>query len=187
MNRLLTMTLLIVTALAGCTAPKAAPKISPPTEVKSAAVEPRDDVGWEDLLPNARRPAQGVLSGGQPTVEQLEAAGRAGFKTVINLRAAGEPGTRESEVEAAGMHYVELPIAGTEAISEANARALAAALEEAEHPVLLHCGSGNRVGALLALKAFHVDGMSAEEALQYGLDSGLTRLEPVVRKALGLD
>ena len=51
-------------------------------------------------------------------------------------------------------------------------------------PVLLHCGSGNRVGALLALAAFHVDGRPADAALQYGLDSGLTRLEPVVRDHL---
>ncbi len=156
--------------------------VDPPAIVE----EGQSEVNWDDLLPNAKRPAPGVLSGGQPSLEQLEAAGRAGFKTVINLRAPGESGTREPEVTAAGMHYVALPIAGADAISEENARALAAALEEAEQPILLHCGSGNRVGALLALKAFHVDGKSAEEALQYGIESGVTGIEPVVRKALGL-
>ena len=52
--------------------------------------------------------------------------------------------------------------------------------------MLLHCGSGNRVGALLALKAFWLDGGSAEEALEVGLAGGVTRLEPTVRELLGL-
>ncbi len=143
-------------------------------------------VEWTELLPNARRPLDGVVSGGQPTAGQLAQAAAAGYRTVINLRTPGERGADDepTQVERLGMEYVALPIDGADGITETNARELARLLEEAERPILLHCGSGNRVGALLALSSYHVDGKPAEEALQYGLESGLTRLEPVVREHL---
>ncbi len=144
------------------------------------------EAGWSELVRNGRVPLDGVLTGGQPTDEQLVALRSAGFTTVINLRQPGERGTQgEAErVAELGMRYVAIPVAGAEGLTEDNARALAAALEEAERPVLVHCGSGNRVGALLALKAFWVDGAGADEALAAGTAAGLTRLESDVRRIL---
>lgn len=136
------------------------------------------------LLPNAKQPEEGLLLGGQPTVEQLEQAREAGFKTVINMRGLDEPGVAKDEVEALGMTYVAIPVAGQAGISEENAQALATALEEAEGPVIVHCGSGNRVGAIFAAKAYFLDGMTADEAVAVGLEYGMTRLEPVVRAML---
>ncbi|MEM7050141.1 MAG: sulfur transferase domain-containing protein [Acidobacteriota bacterium] len=145
-----------------------------------------ESVDWQGLVPNARQPADGVVSGGQPTADQLAAAQEAGFQTVINLRTEGEPGARQAEVEAFGLSYVELPIAGAAGLTRDNVEALAEILEEVQKPALLHCGSGNRIGALFALKAFWLDGEAPEAALEKGLDSGLTRLEPKVRELLGL-
>ena len=51
---------------------------------------------------------------------------------------------------------------------------------------VLYCGSGNRVGALIALRAHLIEGIGAEEALALGKEAGLTRLEPKVREALSL-
>ena len=140
--------------------------------------------GWDELLPNPQRPESGILSGGQPSAEQLAAARDLGFRTVINLRAEGEPGTRAPEVEALGMSYVELPIRGAAGLTEENARAFADVLATAERPAIVHCGSGNRVGGLFALKAYYVDGLGAEEALRLGQESGLTRLAGAVRSHL---
>ena len=81
------------------------------------------------------------------------------------------------------MHYVALPIESKDAISFENARKLDALLEEYPGPVLVHCGSGNRVGALLALRA-SLDGADDESALATGLDGGLTGLEEVVKERL---
>lgn len=117
---------------------------------------------------------------------QLEAARDAGYETVINLRLETEPGAKREEVEGLGMGYVALPIAGKEGLTRENAQELAWALGEATSPVLLHCGSSNRVGALLALKAFYIDGMEPRDALELGLESGLKSLEPEVRQQLGL-
>jgi uncharacterized protein (TIGR01244 family) len=139
-----------------------------------------------DLLPNGVLQENGILTGGQPTLNQLQAIRKAGFRTVIDLRLAKEGGTGRSDIEAAGMAYAALPTAGAAGMTEANARALADLLEQSEHPVVVHCKSGNRVGGLLALKAFYVDGASPQEALRIGLDAGMTRTEPAVRKVLGL-
>jgi len=141
-----------------------------------------------DIL-NAKTPFEGVLTGGQVTEEALAAAAAAGYRTVVNLRILEEEGAWDETalVEGLGMRFVHLPMAGAAGLTEDNARALAAVLDEPEnYPVLIHCGSGNRVGALLALKAFVLDGEDAETALQIGHSAGLTRLEPAVRERLGV-
>lgn len=138
---------------------------------------------------NARTPLPGVLSGGQVTQEQLAEAAAAGYRTVVSLRMPEElqEWDEPSTVEGLGMRFVSLPIAGAEGITPENAKKLAALLDEKElRPMVLHCGSGNRIGALFALIAFDLEGKDAESALQVGKDAGLTRLEPVVREKLGL-
>lgn len=137
-----------------------------------------------ELLPNAVSPEEGVLAGGQPSLEQLAALREAGYATVINLRTEAEGGTERGDVEALGMSYATLPISGAEGLSSENALAFAAIFDAAERPVVVHCASGNRVGALFALKAFYADGASPEEALTIGLDAGMTRLEAPVREHL---
>lgn len=151
-----------------------------------AAAEPEELLADEEIVPNAKRPEPDILAGGQPTAEALAAAQSAGFKTVVNIRGEGEPGTGREEVEALGMTYVTLPIAGAGDLDAENARAFAELLANAERPVIVHCGSGNRVGGLFALKAHYVDGYEAQEALDIGLAAGLTSLEAAVRSELGL-
>lgn len=137
---------------------------------------------------NAKTPQEGVISGGQPTEDEFRHAAKLGYQTVVNLRTDGEeiPFDEPALVEQLGMKYVHLPIAGAEGITSENAAALAEILGNAERPVLLHCGSGNRVGALFALDAHDRLGQDAETALQTGLDGGMTGLEPAVREKLGL-
>lgn len=131
------------------------------------------------------RPVDGLKSAGQPDQRALQIFKEAGYAAVIDLRGPDEERGID-EVAAAGelgLDYISLPIVGPEAISYDNARKLDALLEQYDEPVLVHCGSGNRVGALLALRR-SLDGASDGEALQYGKDAGLSRLEPVVRERL---
>ena len=141
-------------------------------------------------VPGARVPIPGVLSGGQPTQDQIASAGSAGYKTVINLRPDTEPGFEweVAAVKAAGMAYVSIPVAGAAGLTKENVTLLDAALKDAvaKGPVLLHCGSGNRIGALLALRAAWLEGKEPVAALDYGKASGLTGLEPAVKSILGL-
>lgn len=74
-----------------------------------------------------------------------------GFKTIIDMRTANE-GTAEEKalVERAGMEYVNVPmtVAG---ISDEQLAVFTKAIESAERPVLIHCGSGNRASAMWAV------------------------------------
>ncbi len=148
---------------------------------------PSEIAGLEII--NARRPSADLLTGGQLSEDQMLALKEQGYTRFINLRSAEENGTGWEEEFAAqnGIDFLRIPIAGGADINAANAELLADALsgEDTEQSVV-YCGSGNRVGALLALKAHFVDGQEAKEALEFGLDAGLTRLEPVVREALGV-
>ncbi|MEM9069295.1 MAG: sulfur transferase domain-containing protein [Myxococcota bacterium] len=134
-------------------------------------------------LANEARLESGLIVGGQPTGEVLERARQAGVTTVISLRQSSEPGFDDEReaVERLGASFVSIPIAGPGDVTEANARTLHEALQHAgEETTLLHCGSGNRVGALLALRAFHVDGRSREESLAVGRAAGLRSLASTV-------
>ena len=130
-------------------------------------------------------PVDGVTSAGQPDEAALEVFADVGYVAVIDLRGAEENrGIEEAQlVEEMGMYYVPFPIEGKDAISFDNARKLDALIAEHDGPVLVHCGSGNRVGALLALRA-SANGADDEAAIEAGIAGGLTRLEGLVRERL---
>ncbi|MFT7167668.1 MAG: protein tyrosine phosphatase (PTP) superfamily phosphohydrolase (DUF442 family) [Paracoccaceae bacterium] len=140
-------------------------------------------------IPNASVQPNGLLCAGQLSQEQMEGLKGLGFGTFVSLRLPTEKGAGWEEAYAAesGTDFQRLPTAGAAGVDEAAARGLADVLAAAERPAVLYCGSSNRVGALLALKAFHVDAVPAEEALALGAASGMKSLEPKVRGLLGLE
>ena len=135
----------------------------------------------------ATLPESGAVSTAQPNATALRVAADAGFVAVIDLRGSSEDRglDEKAEVEALGMTYLSLPIVGEAAISFDNALALDRLLSDIDGPVLLHCGSGNRVGALFALRE-KLHGASDEQALETGRAAGLTNpeLETVVVERL---
>ncbi|MFP5285386.1 MAG: fused DSP-PTPase phosphatase/NAD kinase-like protein [Thermoanaerobaculia bacterium] len=122
---------------------------------------------------NATFPEKGVMAAGQPTGEQLQVLAEEGYKTVIDLRPPEEP-RGYAEVEAAkanGLTYVNIPVT-VQTLDQATIDRFVAAMDEAEKPVLLHCASSNRVGALWY--AYLVEkGMAPEEAMKKGRAAGL--------------
>jgi len=128
-------------------------------------------------------PVDNISSAGQPDRAAFEVFAKSGYVAVVDMRGPDEDrGFDEQDaVENLGMQYVAFPIVGTNAISFENAQELDELLGEFEGPVLLHCLSGNRVGALLALR-YSQSGASDAEALAYGEAAGLTRLAPVVKE-----
>ena len=132
------------------------------------------------------QPQPGLHTGGQPSQDDLARLKSEGVRTVIDLRGPQEDrGYDEAAAaEALGLRYVRLPIDGAAGISEANARTLDRLLRQDPGTTLLHCASGNRAGALLALVRARVQGAPVDDALRFGRDAGLTSLEPAVRAAL---
>ena len=130
------------------------------------------------------QPVDGVTTSGQPGEAGFKVFAEKGYAAVIDLRTEGEDrGLDEPEVvESLGMDYINLPI-GRDGITFENALALKSLVEAYERPVLVHCGSANRVGALFALSVFQETG-DADQALEAGRSAGLTRLESTVREIL---
>lgn len=135
----------------------------------------------------ATLPESGAVSTAQPNAAALRVAADAGFVAVVDLRGSSEDRgiDEKAEVEALGMTYLSLPIVGGAAISFDNASELDRLLAGIDGPVLLHCGTGNRVGALFALRE-KLHGASDEAALAKGRAAGLTspELETVVVERL---
>lgn len=133
----------------------------------------------------AVRPVDEITAAGQPDEAALKVFADSGYVAVIDLRTAGESrGLDEpAVVEGLGMDYVSLPI-GRDGISFENAASLDELIRSYEGPVLVHCASSNRVGALLALRA-SLDGADDEAAVAVGKEGGLTGLEGKVREVLG--
>jgi uncharacterized protein (TIGR01244 family) len=136
-------------------------------------------------LPNKKEPLPGITSGGQPSAEQLAAAAKAGVKVVIDLRTSKEDRGMDEKavVEKLGMTYINLPVEGAAGVTYENASALDKLLGKTDQPVLLHCASGNRVGALLALRA-KLEGSDNDAALALGVAGGVTGLKHAVEEKL---
>ncbi len=130
-------------------------------------------------------PADGITAAGQPDEMGLKELADDGYAAVIDLRAAAEDRGLDEQtiVEDLGMVYVPLPIAGRDAISFENAQKLDQILSGYDKPVLVHCGSSNRVGALFALRE-KLNGAEDEDALAFGKSAGMTSLESTVKLRL---
>ena len=104
-----------------------------------------------------RVPAEGLLTAGQITPEQMTALAAEGYKTFVNLRVADENGTgwEEEFAAEAGVRFERIPVAGDDDLSRENVDLLTRIMAEGseEGSVVVYCASSNRVGALLALKA----------------------------------
>lgn len=136
-------------------------------------------------LPNQFNPSPDLISCGMPSPQDLQRAKAAGIKTVINLCGAHETMGEQDFVAQLGLRYFNIPVSGAIDLTEDKARALGEVINNRDnHPVLMHCMSGNRVGALVAMKTFFVDGASPQQALDAGRAAGLKALEPEVWRLL---
>ena len=148
------------------------------TTVQAAELPALDMQAVHELSPE-------LVTGSQPSRADLEKLKAAGVTTVINLRGTGEDAgfDEAAAAKALGLLYVAIPIAGGAEVTADNAAKLDAAMRKADGKVLIHCASGNRAGALLALRAAAA-GQTVEEAIAFGKSAGMTSLEQAVRTKL---
>lgn len=152
-----------------------------------APVLDNDVLAQADIV-NLLAPEPNIMSSGQPTEEQFQLLAEAGVKHVINLRTPEEMEFDEGAlVRSLDMEYHSIPVAVSSGITRQNAQALFDLLENLSgEPVVIHCASGQRVGALIALSAQQNQGLDADAAMQEGERWGLSspRITPVVRSLL---
>ena len=125
-----------------------------------------------------------LIVGGQPTKEGLKALSEQGLRHVINLRTPSELDfDEEKEVKELKMTYQMIPVPGAKGLTDSVIDDLHEALDP-EVPTLVHCASGNRVGALFALRAQRHFDKGVDEAIALGVKHGLTRLKGAVLERL---
>jgi len=94
------------------------------------------------------------------------------FQTVIDLRTESEGTVNEKKaVESAGMTYINIPVA-YEGVQEPQLTAFKQALKEASPPILVHCATGNRAGAMWTAYRLS-EGISPEIAFKEGRAAGM--------------
>lgn len=117
----------------------------------------------------------------------LEEAQALGFRLIVDLRGEDERGVSDekSSAQKLGVNYVNIPV--TRRAPQWNQVDELAALihDPANYPILIHCVSSNRSGAIWSLYRANV-GVSAVTAIEEGRTAGLASREPAVRKMLGL-
>ena len=139
-----------------------------------ARAEPVVAESEEIGLVNEERPERDVLFGGQPTAEQLLALAASGYRTVIDLRMPDESRgfDQAALLQQKGVEYQVIGWSKETLEDPQTIAAAVAAFESAERPLLVHCASGNRVGALYyAVLAGR--GVEPEAALEQARDNGL--------------
>ena len=126
------------------------------------------------LIPNYVLVKPGLASAGRPTEQGLKQLKAQGFRTVVDLRTSSEEGLAEEKalVEGQGLRYVHVPVTSA-SFSGADVDAVQAVLGDASAaPVLLHCASANRVGAVWAVIQARA-GKPIDEAITDGQRVGL--------------
>lgn len=126
-------------------------------------------------IANACQATPTMVTGGQPTAEQLAAFKAAGGAVVLDIRDPMEPRPFDepAKLKALGLEYVNVPVVAGQVGEAQMERILAAVRANKEKQMLFHCGSGNRVGGAL-IAYFMLDlGMDEEAAVEQAMRVGL--------------
>jgi uncharacterized protein (TIGR01244 family) len=114
---------------------------------------------------------------GQPAKEDFPKLKQLGVKTVVNLREAEELKFDEAAVlRKLGLEYHHIPFSGAETLTDKvfeQTRRLFK--DESKHPMLVHCASANRVGAVWLAHRVLDDGVSYNKALEEAKEIGLSK------------
>lgn len=124
-----------------------------------------------------------IATGGQPTDGAFVKLAANGYRSVLNLRTASEGIDLKHEQEAiekAGMRYVNIPIVSSAPKPEQVEEFIKAVKDKDNHPMLIHCGSANRVGAFWMIYRVIDQGWPEDKALDEATKVGLT--SPVLKK-----
>ena len=129
---------------------------------------------------------QEVTVGCQPSKQDLQELALEGYRSVVNLRMAGEeteqlsPTTEGSLVHQLGMEYEHLPAALNSLSSETVDR-FRTDYAHLPKPVFVHCKSGKRAGAFALLHLAAERGWTGAKTLEEAGQMGLHLEQPPLR------
>lgn len=132
------------------------------------------------------RPDENTIVCGALDDEKVAALAAAGVELVLNLQPDDELSFDErAAVEGASMCYEQLPISGAADLKQLKILAFDNILRQYHgKKIAMHCGSGNRAGAAIALRAGWLRGRKMDTAMERGRSHGLTKLAEEVHNRL---
>lgn len=163
---------ILVIGVLGCGAKAVVPEKPddpPPAAATASAVEPV-------LLGSlAAHQVGDVYLAGQPAVEDIAAMRAKGVVRVISLRVPDEePFNEASAIEAAGIDFTRIGFIGAGELTDEIFDQVRAALnDEQQRPVVLHCASANRVGAVWLAHRVLDDGLPLDQSIEEARTIGL--------------
>lgn len=121
----------------------------------------------------------GVFLASQPKPEDFAQAKKGGVKTVINLRHLKEikDFNEQEVVEGLGLNYEPLAWNGPGELTDEVFDRTRKLLKSADRPLLLHCGSANRVGAVWLPYRVLDEGVALDDAVAEANTVGLKSAE----------
>jgi protein tyrosine phosphatase (PTP) superfamily phosphohydrolase (DUF442 family) len=130
-------------------------------------------------VPNACQILPNVVTGGQPTADQLKAFKAAGGDIVLDVRDPMEPRPVDEAamVRELGMEYVNVPVRAASLDDRTLEQILSVLRGAGDRTVFFHCGSGSRVGGALIPYFILDQGMEEEDAVGQAMRVGLRSAE----------
>jgi uncharacterized protein (TIGR01244 family) len=131
----------------------------------------------KDDVPRVLCVDERISTGGQPTDTAFAKLAANGYRAVLNLRTGSEGIDLQHEREAAekaGLRYVSIPIVSSAPKPEQVDEFIKAVKDPVNHPMLIHCGSANRVGAFWMIYRVVDQGWPEDKALDEATKIGLT-------------
>lgn len=123
---------------------------------------------------------ENIATGAQPKPEAFAKLAQNGFRSVLSLRTDKEGVDLKKDrelTEAAGMRYIHIPVVTAAPDPKRVNEFIRAVKKEKNHPMLIYCGSANRVAAFWMIYRIVAEGWSEEKAMEEAVKIGLTRPE----------
>lgn len=130
-----------------------------------------------------------LLLSGQPSKAGLKNLADLGYKTVLSVRGETEVKWDEpAAVDSLGMAFFSIPMPGSgNEITDEQVSQFDKLLNSAKKPLVLHCGSGNRISGLWAVWLVEYKKVAPEKALALATQTGMKSVRKAVEKRLGLE
>lgn len=168
---LLALTLVLGLAATLGARQSASPQVAAPTQ-QAAQAKPEQASPAKDAVAGVRnftKVDSTIACGGALSPEAFAALKQAGYKSIVNLRTASEPGANlEEEQKAAqdaGLNYIHLPFVNTSPDPSKLDEFLKVVAVPENQPMMLHCASGGRASMFWAVKRVMIDGWPVEKAM----------------------
>lgn len=111
---------------------------------------------------------------GQLNPEQLQQASTQGYKSILNLRSPEEEGfvkDEQKQAEAAKLQYVNIPVKPDGMTEELTDKVLEQ-IDRLPKPLLIHCASSMRAGAMAFMNVATRQGMTSEQVFEKAAEAG---------------